>query len=79
MAIAAAGTLRQIPAEGSTCALAFENVLASCAIGKGRVVVLADATLMEDPVGGTGSPAALNALLGMARENSGVEAGNAGE
>ena len=79
MAIAAAGTFRQIPAEGSTCTVTLENVLATCAIGKGRVVVLADATLVEDPVGGAGSPDALNALLGMARGGDGDDAGKSRE
>ena len=79
MTIAAAGTFRQIPADGSACTVTLEDVLASCAIGKGQVVVLADATLVEDPVGGTGSPDALDALLGMTQGGHGDEAGKSRE
>lgn len=79
MTIAAAGTLRQIPAEGSACTVTQRDMLASCIIGKGRVVVLADATLVEDTVGGTGSPDALKALLGMAREPIGDDTGKSRE
>lgn len=78
LAIAAEGrfTLRE-PAGGGTakCALKAESVIAQCRIGKGGAVLLADATLLEDPVGGPGSPLVLAGLLGMAREPIGEIAG----
>ncbi len=68
MAVAAAGLFRIVPAEGADCKLALGGLAAQCTIGKGRVALLADATLVEDPVGGEGSPEALRVLLGMARD-----------
>lgn len=70
MVVADAGGFRLEIVEGSSCKLALGDLAAQCAVGKGRVALLADATLLEDPVGGAGSPAALNALLGMARESA---------
>ncbi|UIP06494.1 GldG family protein [Erythrobacter sp. SDW2] len=69
MAVADGGSFRLTPADGATCRLMLDALAASCAVGSGHVVLLADATLLEDPVGGEGSPAALRALLGMTREN----------
>ncbi|MHA6334378.1 Gldg family protein [Qipengyuania sp. CAU 1752] len=74
MVVAAAGQFRRVPAEGAECALSLEAVLARCTVGAGRVTMLADATLLEDPEGGRGSPAALAALLGMTRDAGGNRA-----
>lgn len=75
MAVAAAGTFRSRPSEDADCTLVLDGLGAQCAVGQGHVMLLADATLLEDPVGGEGSHAALQALLGMAweatRENTG--------
>jgi hypothetical protein len=71
MVVAAAGQFRPVPAEGADCDLSHDAVLARCTVGNGRVTMLADATLLEDPVGGEGSPAALAALLGMTRDAGG--------
>lgn len=70
MVVADAGGFRLDSGEGASCKLALGDLAAQCIVGKGRVALLADATLLEDPVGGAGSPAALSALLGMARESS---------
>lgn len=70
MAVAAAGAFRLLASEDASCSLALEGLLARCRVGEGRVVLLADATLLEDPVGGEASPEALRVLLGMAREAS---------
>lgn len=68
MAVAAPGEFEALPGKRASCSVALERLLADCVIGEGRAVLLADATLVEDPVGGEGSPAALGTLLGMARE-----------
>ncbi|WP_284124651.1 Gldg family protein [Parerythrobacter aestuarii] len=75
MAVVAAGKFETSVAEGAACATRFEQILAECMVGEGRAVLLADATLVEDRVGGPGSPAALRALLGMAREEVRENAG----
>ena len=77
MAVAAAGAWRLLPSEDAPCKLSLEQVLATCTIGAGRVGLLADATLLEDPVGGEGSPEALDTLLGMVRDGIGENAGEA--
>jgi hypothetical protein len=69
MAVADAGQFRPFTTGSATCRMVFESLGALCAVGKGQVVLLADATLLEDTVGGDGSPAALRALLGMTRES----------
>ena len=79
MAVAAAGSFMTRDAEGARCTIEFDRLLADCVIGNGRAVLIADATLMEDPVGGEGSAAALDALLGMAREPVGENAGETRE
>lgn len=79
MAIAAAGLFRLVPAEGADCALALGGLVAQCTVGRGRVALLADATLVEDPVGGEGSPEALRQLLGMARDATREIAGTSRE
>lgn len=63
--VALAGRFSLLP--GSGCAIAGE-VLAECRLGKGRVVVLADAALLDEPDGGDSGPrrAALAALLARA-------------
>ena len=68
MAVADAGFYRLRSADGARCRLAQAALVAWCEVGKGKVVLLADATLLEDRVGGEGSPEALRALLGMVRE-----------
>ena len=45
--IALAGTLQATPA--SRCVVAGARVLAECRVGKGRVTVLADAAVLDDP------------------------------
>ncbi|ABC62440.1 Gldg family protein [Erythrobacter litoralis] len=61
--VAAAGTFEVSGGEGSSCTLAAEGVLATCAIGEGRVVLVADATLLEDTVGTEASAGILSALI----------------
>ena len=68
MAVAAPGAFRLTAADGSRCTLSHQGLIAQCTIGKGRAVLLADATLVEDPVGGDGSAEALSQLLGMTWE-----------
>lgn len=78
LAVAAGGQFRLRPSGSATCLLTLAGVAAQCAVGAGRVVLLADATLLEDPVGGEGSPEALRALLGMVRETNRDIAGKPG-
>ncbi|WP_435418326.1 Gldg family protein [Parerythrobacter aurantius] len=78
MGVAAAGSFRLRPADGSQCRLMLDGLAAQCRIGTGGAVLVADATLLEDPVGGEGSPVALGQLLGMTREASRENAGAAG-
>ena len=42
-----AGTLAVLP--GGSCSIESENVLALCRIGSGRVTILADAAVLDDP------------------------------
>lgn len=78
LAVAGAGRFRLRPSAVARCRLALAGLAAQCAVGKGRVALLADATLMEDREGGPGSPAALGALLGMVRDASRENAGEHG-
>lgn len=71
MAVAAPGAFRVIAGgAASRCTLRHDGLIAQCSVGKGRVVLLADATLVEDPEGGEGSAEALSQLLGMTRETT---------
>lgn len=70
MAVADGGSFRALASGGPSCTLVLDSLIARCRVGQGQVVLLADATLLEDPVGGEGSPAALKALLGMTRESA---------
>lgn len=61
-----AGTLRLSP--GAACTLAGGGLLARCRLGKGQVVVLADAAVLDDPEEGETGPrkVALGRLLALA-------------
>lgn len=77
MAVAAPGAFRLVSGgEDSRCTLSHDGLIAQCSVGKGRVALLADATLVEDPEGGSGSAEALAQLLGMTREATRPAAGN---
>ncbi|HEY6817059.1 MAG TPA: Gldg family protein [Croceibacterium sp.] len=60
----------------ATCSLGAEGVLARCDVGRGRVIVLADAALLDLYGAHPSSPAALAWLV---REGFGTAAGNAPE
>lgn len=75
MVVAAPGRFEPLAKGGARCDFQKGGLIASCAIGSGHVVLLADATLLEDSVGGSASPEALFALLGMVRENDGKTVG----
>ena len=65
---------RRPPAGGgeAVCDLQFGGLLAQCAIGAGRAVLVADATLLEDTHGiEPGAREAFDALLGMVGEPTG--------
>ena len=61
----------RLVAEGD-CAVEPDGVVARCAIGKGRVVVLADAAVLDLHDPHPGAPAALDWLLGQAFGNGTV-------
>lgn len=63
-----AGELSLLDDGTGECELRAEAALAVCEIGKGRAVLLADATAFEAHDDGEGSAAALLALLGLAFE-----------
>ncbi|GAA4051962.1 Gldg family protein [Parerythrobacter jejuensis] len=65
------GSFRIIdPAGGaqSACELSPDAMAAWCVVGSGRVLLVADATLLEDREGGDASLAVLESLLGIVRD-----------
>ena len=62
--VAMAGRFAATP--GSGCTVAGEGMLARCTIGRGRVTILADAALLDDPEDGTAAPEAQAALRELA-------------
>ncbi|WP_215228775.1 Gldg family protein [Erythrobacter sp. 3-20A1M] len=78
--VASAGRFaKREPAGGASadCVLEAGDLMADCRIGTGRVVAVADATLLEAGFETPESPKALRELVGMARDGSGDNAGTA--
>jgi hypothetical protein len=50
LAVSLAGEIRTLKNAGGTCELLAESVIARCAIGKGTVTLLADASVFEDEI-----------------------------
>ena len=69
---------RLVAQEGEArCDVAAGGVLASCALGEGRAVILADAALIDFAGPWNGAPEALEALLALAFAADGENAGDA--
>ncbi len=63
------GTLRvarEVPGAPADCALAAGGLVADCAIGRGRVLIIADAAILDQDAGGSGRETALRALTDQA-------------
>ncbi|MXO74593.1 ABC transporter [Altererythrobacter aerius] len=58
-----AGALRPVAGPGSECAIESAGLIAECQVGKGRVVVFADAAVLESARGVDGGGHAFEALL----------------
>ena len=74
--IAAAGAFERTEGEDAVCRLAAERVIAECAVGQGRVVAIADATLLEDTAGTPAGRKVLAALIARLRERAGDFSGS---
>lgn len=77
--VVAAGRFRVPGADGASCATAAEGVVANCAIGIGRAILIADATILEDSAGTDASTEVLTGLIARASEPVRETAGGAGE
>ena len=71
MPVSLGGTFAKRPPTGGSpensadCELRTGGLIATCAIGKGRAVLVADATLFEDPEGSQQAPEIFWSLLGI--------------
>lgn len=77
--VVAAGRFQVTGADGALCATAAEGVVASCAIGAGRAILIADATILEDSAGTDASVEVLTSLIARASEPVRENAGPGGE